>query len=277
LFGATGTGKSSFINAALGSGVQVGHGLRSCTQDLQIVWGSMRGVDFGLVDGPGFDDTVRDEANVLRDICTWLAEAYRSGAKIVGVIYLHRITDPRMGGSAVKNLRYFREICGEDAMSHVILCTTRWDEVKQSEGEMREQLLRDDFWRSMLARGSTLKRHDNTPASARRIVAEVMKNGGIDLKVQEEMVDEGKSFEYTSAAHGMREEMERLTREHEAEMRRIRETEEARQREMLAIMKAAAEEERKMADQRILQLQLAAIRLQLLRLEDEPDFICTVQ
>lgn len=185
---------------------------------MTIAYGNICGVDVGLVDTPGFDDTTRTDTEVLRDVCNWLADAFvrfsyrvpalahfrlskQHGAKIVGVIYLHRITDPRMGGVATKIMRLFRKICGDDALSHVILCTTRWDEVALEDGERREKNLRKDFWAAMLEHGSVLERHDNTPASALRILARVMKHSGIDLKVQEEMCDDGKTFEETSAAH----------------------------------------------------------------------------
>jgi len=74
--GATGTGKSQFINCASGSNFVVGHALESCTakveqtnpfelDDRRIV----------LVDTPGFDDTQRKEVDILNAIVTFLTDS----------------------------------------------------------------------------------------------------------------------------------------------------------------------------------------------------------
>lgn len=144
------------------------------------------------------------------------------GLEICGVIYLHRITDPRIGGVGRRTMSLFRQICGDDAMSHVILCTTRWDEVDPAMGENRERELQDDFWREMLRKGSSLARHDNTPASAQKIVAKLLENAGISLKAQIEMVDEGKSYEQTSAAKEVQAELERLIAKQAVEMENLK-------------------------------------------------------
>jgi predicted GTPase len=58
VIGATGTGKTSFINKLTGSTFAEGHGLESCTEDLQIAKRtSFYGRDIVMVDTPGFDDT----------------------------------------------------------------------------------------------------------------------------------------------------------------------------------------------------------------------------
>ena len=55
----------------------VGNGLRSCTSEIQL---SPRffvdGHPVVLIDTPGFNDTVMDDADVLRDISAFLAETY---------------------------------------------------------------------------------------------------------------------------------------------------------------------------------------------------------
>lgn len=57
-----------------------------------------------LVDTPGFDDAHLSDTDVLREIATWLSNSYKDTAKLHGIIYLHRITDNKLGGSAMRNL-----------------------------------------------------------------------------------------------------------------------------------------------------------------------------
>lgn len=134
-------------------------------------------------------------------------------------------------------------------MSRVVLCTTRWDEISTSDGERREAELREDFWKDMLAQGSTLGRHDNTTASAQRIIAALFEHSGVDLRVQQEMVDEGKSFANTEAANALDAEVARLAAEHEAARQKVeQELREAYEREQAAI-KVRIEGERRRQEQ----------------------------
>lgn len=77
-----------------------------------------------LIDTPGFDDTNRSDTQVLTEIATWLGDSYRSKVLLHGIIYLHRITDVRMSGSARRNLLMFKHLCGDEYLKKVILVTT---------------------------------------------------------------------------------------------------------------------------------------------------------
>jgi hypothetical protein len=70
-----------------------------------------------------------------------------------GIIYMHRITDVRMGGASTRNLRTFRTLCGEDCLPNVLLVTSMWDTLLCSPGgralgEQREaELIKvPEFW-----------------------------------------------------------------------------------------------------------------------------------
>jgi hypothetical protein len=56
-----------------------------------------------------------------------------------------------MEGSALRNLRMFRKLCGEDFMKSVVLGTTFWDKVGEEQGADREKELleTDDFFKEM--------------------------------------------------------------------------------------------------------------------------------
>lgn len=100
-----------------------------------------------LIDTPGFDDTNRGDTAVLKDIATWLGETYKNQIRLSGVLYLHRIIDVRMAGSAKRNLLMFIELCGSDCFKHVVLATTMWSVMKdRAEAERREKELIQTFW-----------------------------------------------------------------------------------------------------------------------------------
>ena len=73
-----------------------------------------------MIDTPGFDDTFKPDIEVLKTAATWLSEAYQKDLLLTGIIYLHRITDPKMGGTARKDLMMFKKLCGEDSFSNVV-------------------------------------------------------------------------------------------------------------------------------------------------------------
>ena len=114
-----------------------------------------------LIDTPGFDDTNRSDSEVLREIASWLTASYAAKIRLSGIIYLHRISDVRMQGSAKRNLFMFKKLCGPNALNNVILATTMWDRVCEAEGLARETELTstDDFWGWMLSQGSKVHRH----------------------------------------------------------------------------------------------------------------------
>ena len=69
-----------------------------------------------------------------------------------GLLYFHRISDNRMAGTPLKNLRMFEELCGKNAFHSVILTTTMWDEVDGETGEERERELKEKYCWSVILR-----------------------------------------------------------------------------------------------------------------------------
>jgi GTP-binding protein EngB required for normal cell division len=181
VMGVTGAGKSSFISKCCGQDIPVGHTLQACELDYIVspcclhytytiigtstvtVYPCITNPDTTvyLVDTPGFDDTNRSDTEVLRELATWLTESYAAHIKLSGIIYLHRISDVRMPGSARRNLLMFKKLCGDNALKNVILGTTMWDRVSESEGVAREEELTStpDFWGWMVSQGSRVFRH----------------------------------------------------------------------------------------------------------------------
>ncbi|KAI0766712.1 hypothetical protein BC629DRAFT_1737431 [Irpex lacteus] len=77
VMGMTGAGKTTFINKASGSNLVVGGGLESCTSEVQAADSFLLdGRVVTLIDSPGFDDTHRSEAEILREVTGFLAKTY---------------------------------------------------------------------------------------------------------------------------------------------------------------------------------------------------------
>ena len=74
-----------------------------------------------VMDTPGFDDTFTNDIDTLRNIAGWLGDTYSHKITLSGIIYLHRIQDNKMQGAAMKNLRMFRKLVGNDGLNNVSL------------------------------------------------------------------------------------------------------------------------------------------------------------
>ena len=152
-----------------------------------------------LIDTPGFDDSSKTDSMILTEISRLLAAQYEAGVSLKGVIYLHRISDVRYSGSSVKTLDIFKKICGNLALSNVLLVSTRWNEVDEAVGTHREQQLRDEFWAYMLGHGSTMARFHGDRGSANGIASQLVSRQSIVLELQRELVQEGKPLNQTVA------------------------------------------------------------------------------
>ncbi|KAK0743048.1 P-loop containing nucleoside triphosphate hydrolase protein [Schizothecium vesticola] len=211
MMGVTGAGKSTFISHLVSEEVQIGHNLQSCTQDVRFYSFIRKDTVVYLVDTPGFDDTNKSDVDVLQELASWLKESYTEDIKLDGIIYLHRITDVRMQGSARKNIRMFRSLCGENYQKKVILATTMWENVGAEVGEQRERELleTEEFWGSMVKRGSRIERHKNKERSAKRLIDYYIsgKDEATTLEIQTEMVAEKKELPETAAGKSLEDEI----------------------------------------------------------------------
>src|SRR4051812_36256118 len=163
-----------------------------------------------LVDTPGFDDSDRSDVDVLRELATWLKTAYEVNIKLDGIIYLHRVTDVRMQGSAARNLRMFKFLCGDNALRKVILATTRWEEVQKKVGIQREQELKTTsaYWGSMITLGSRVERHYNNRESAMKLIDSYLPGSDtMSLEIQNEMVLEKAELPQTKAGKSLNEDI----------------------------------------------------------------------
>ena len=76
VLGPTGAGKSTFINLISGSDLRVGQDLESCTEEVDVTLPfEIDGRRVRLVDTPGFDDTTKSDADVLRLVSHYLVQS----------------------------------------------------------------------------------------------------------------------------------------------------------------------------------------------------------
>ncbi|KAK0726143.1 P-loop containing nucleoside triphosphate hydrolase protein [Lasiosphaeris hirsuta] len=191
VMGVTGVGKSKFISH-LSKTAEVGDGVKSCTTAISIHAAFLEGRNIYLIDTPGFDDTTRTDTEILGEIAAWLKKSYDDKVQLAGIVYLHHISDNRVGGSGVTNIRLFKELCGEQALSCVVLATTMWDLMPRDKAERREQELicKEQFWGGLLQHGCRAMRQDDGSVSATRIIRHILaQKSPRSFQIQDEMAN----------------------------------------------------------------------------------------
>ena len=119
----------------------------------------------------------------------------------------------------------FRQLCGESTLRNVVILTNMWGEVSREIGEAREHELatKEMFFKPALAKGASLRRHDNTPASAYKILRGIINNHPLSLRIQRELVDQKKDISQTSAGKELTKEWEEQMEKHRKEMMTLQE------------------------------------------------------
>ena len=163
-----------------------------------------------------------------------------------------------MGSTAKKNLRVFREICGDKSLDHVRIVTTNWNLVDEKQGNSRQDALFKGAFGPLIKEGAGLCRHDKGLESAQLIMSQLIHQPPVMMKIQEEL-NEGCTLADTSAGAMIIENMKELEEMHDKEMEVLRkEMEEAlmvndeelrleldEERRKLEEMMARVEEDRK--------------------------------
>ncbi|KAI0533320.1 P-loop containing nucleoside triphosphate hydrolase protein [Xylaria digitata] len=232
VMGMTGVGKSSFITRLADREAGVGHGLVSFTTGIGVYRvKSARRVVY-LVDTPGFDDTSRTDVEIFKELAFLFGQLYRNGARLGGILYLHRITDNRATGSAVRSFNTLKSVCGPDAAKFVLLVTTMWDSIPtdskletialQRERELRETEI---FWGSMSRLGSGMARwpdKENSPLDIVNALADsAIQDGPVILQIQREIVDQKCPLEDTTAGRELVEEYAGLSKIFRQELKKL--------------------------------------------------------
>jgi len=223
LMGETGSGKTTFLNRATDSDAFiVGTGLRSCTSEIQVSpQFFVDGHPVILIDTPGFNDTVTEDSDVLKNISAFLATVYENEVNLAGVIYFHRISDERWRRSDTRSFGWLRRICGESTLRNVMIATNMWGNVDTEMGAAREQQLVAEFVKPALDKGAQLCRHYDTTESAHQVIRAILDNHREALQVQRELVDEQREFDRTTVGEEISREVDEHVRRLEREVNEL--------------------------------------------------------
>ncbi|KAL5638270.1 hypothetical protein ACGC1H_005078 [Rhizoctonia solani] len=221
LFGCTGTGKTSFANMASGSEMEVGKGVRSSTKHLEA--SKIFQVDdqpVVIIDCPGFNDTYLTETEILRRLADYLIKAYESNYKVAGLLYVHKISDTRVGGASFRHMNMFKALCGNDAFKNVVYVTNMWSEPPTEDEVLREEELRNtsEFFGEPLANGAQVARHNNTPQSALNIIRKILGRGQVVTRLQRQLVDDKTPLEETDVGQVIGKDLEDDLQKQQKEM-----------------------------------------------------------
>lgn len=187
------------------------------------------GTSVYFVDTPGFDDTYKKDTDILREIADYLNKAYEHKILLSGIVYLHRISDTRIGGSGRRNLSMFKKLVGDDGLSNVVLASTMWSMVPDEDvavARETELISRSEFWKFMISKGSRVFRQDRGAESAREIVQHVIACGQkrrAALAIQLAMVDQGLSLDQTEAGKEVQAELAKQQAEYERRIHAMKE------------------------------------------------------
>ena len=161
-----------------------------------------------LVDTPGLNDIERNDADVLQDIADWASATYRNEQLLSGIIYLHPITHTCVEGPAMRNLRMFQNLCGQEVLENVLLTTTQWSKVDPAEGQAREDNLRDEgLWGGLIGKGATLQKFHGTRESGFELIHKLMLNTRKPLHIQHQIVRQHMTLLETDAGKCIHEDL----------------------------------------------------------------------
>ena len=184
------------------------------------------------VDTPGFDDTSRANGKVFHDIATFLCKSYhRKRLRIAGLIYIHRISDPRMSNSSVRSIRIFEALCGASNFRAVRIVTTMWDVLTADNARdaaiEREQSLqnRDDFFGSLVKGEARFHRHGCKDTNSLKVIESLLNYGRpVKLAIVREMREgHGTTLLETSAGRYLQADLKERRAEYETKLNKLEE------------------------------------------------------
>ena len=148
---------------------------------------------------------------------------------VTGVLFLHRITGNKFSPTARRVSKMMRNLCGDVAMSRLMLCATMRDKVTEGEGDDRlEELCKTGAWKEMISNGASSAMISNigtnAKAKAENIMSELIKNARTAMLLIRDEVNLQQVTKFTIPDQKkLREAREQQAREQEARERAARE------------------------------------------------------
>lgn len=127
---------------------------------------------------------------------TLLTRKCSKGRKFNGILYLHRITDPRLDSTSRKNLRLFRELCGGDRLDNVRIVTTNWGHIDERVGSDREAGLARGAFKPLVDTGAVMIRQDMESESAVSVISQLIHRKLARMRIRGEL-HAGTAFGFT--------------------------------------------------------------------------------
>ncbi|KAK5996393.1 hypothetical protein PT974_01727 [Cladobotryum mycophilum] len=253
VIGVTGAGKTTFISKATGrNDLEIGHGLDSCTREVQAVPFMLDGKMVTLIDTPGFDDSDLSDTAILQLVAEYMVKMYHQNRLLSGLVLLQPIDQTRLQGSEVKRTRLFKKILGENAYKRVVIATTMWSQVQDTtigESRQTERERRDDVWGDMVSQGSQVVRHENTTESALDIIRKLINHStSVTLQIQEELQGNGGKLDQTSAGREINNDLEKQIKKLYNEIEYVRNERDATLQELRELQDKLAEKEEEKAN-----------------------------
>lgn len=138
------------------------------------------------------------------------------------MLYLHRISDARVGGRSGRHMNMFKEICGTDSLKNVVYVTNMWSEPPTRQERQREVELRDEFFDVPMIDGAQMARHTNTRASALNVIRLVLDRTPVTPNLSRQLVDQGMKLEETNAGKRLGGDLQNAVREFQEKIKSIR-------------------------------------------------------
>lgn len=179
------------------------------------------------------------------------------------ILYFHRISDLKMGGTQTRNFKMFRSLCGDDALENVVIVTNMWNRVEREVGEEREaELMTEDiFFKPAIVRGTRMARHENTKPSVEAIIRLLIDNAPLPLQIHKELVDQSKDIAETTAGRELDQELNNEIRRTKEDIRILAEEMEQATKEKDEETRSELETEAKRMHEQMLKFQEEAQRL----------------
>ncbi|RDB17361.1 GTPase Era [Hypsizygus marmoreus] len=153
VLGQTGSGKSTFINKAIGEEVAtVGHDIDPETTTIRYFVATHPNHSdrrFIFVDTPGFDDPFIEDSEILDRIIKWLKKSCPSRIRLI-IVYLLEITQYR--NDHMRAGMTPMRLCITGIAENSVLATTKWNLVNQEVGQKREMALSMTYGRLAIQR-----------------------------------------------------------------------------------------------------------------------------
>jgi hypothetical protein len=143
------------------------------------------------------------------------SSSYEQKNKLIGVVYLHDISNPRVGATAVRNIALFRKTVGELAAKNVVIVTSMWDVTDQSTGNARSvQLITDpNYFGLILADGAEIQHLNNNHPPVKVVETIIKGSHRVALQIQTELVDQTKKISETEAGIILKQDLKQQRKE----------------------------------------------------------------